>query len=63
MKTSRAYTEIGPAVAAIGNAWFERSWSAFIGCTMGLAQRAGTLDWLQERSPEFQIETGERVLL
>lgn len=62
MKEQRAYTEIGPAVAAIGNAGFERSWSAFIGCTMNLSLRPEGMEWLTGRASEFQIETGGRVL-
>ncbi len=58
--THRAYTEVGPGTARLGNAWWERAWSAFVGNTIELTQRAGQFQWLAGGSPEFQIHCPDR---
>lgn len=51
----RAYTLVDPGTARVGNAWVERSWSAFIGQTIELVQTAGPTQWLTAQSPEIQF--------
>jgi hypothetical protein len=48
----RAYTSVDPGAARVGNAWLERSWSAFIGQTIELTQSAGPTQWLAAQSAE-----------
>ncbi len=63
MTAPRAYTLIDPGTARIGNAWLERSWSNFMGNTIGLAQKTGSsVEWCRGKSPEFRIETGQASL-
>ena len=56
----RAYTSVDPGAAKAGNAWLERSWSAFMGQTIDLTQRSGPTEWLADTSPEihFTLEDG-----
>jgi hypothetical protein len=62
MQEDRAYTRIDAGTAYIGNAWLERSWSAFLGNTIGLDYHSASLEWLGRRNPEFAIELDEGVL-
>lgn len=57
----RAYTEVGPGTARVGNAWCERAWSAFVGNTIELTQRAGQFQWLRGDALEFQVVCDDRV--
>lgn len=58
----RAYSNIGPGVVRLGNAWFERGWSTFTGGTVELTQkRAAPVHWGGGDSPEFRISCRERV--
>lgn len=56
----RAYTEVGPGTARVGNAWCERAWSSFVGNTIELTQRAGQFQWLSGDSPEFRVHCEDR---
>ncbi len=53
----RAYTTLGPGTAQLGNRWIARSWSAFMGQTIGIEQAAGPTEWLAGKAPEFAVET------
>ena len=52
---SRAYTQVRPGTACIGNRWFERCWSAFVGNTIGLTQQSGPHEWAQGDGVEFHV--------
>lgn len=62
MKEIRAYTKVDAGTACVGNTWLERSWSFFLGNTIGLAQHAGPVEWCRSKSPEFRLETGGESL-
>jgi hypothetical protein len=62
MNDIRAYTLIDLGTAVIGNAWLERSWSNFMGNTIGLEQKTGPVEWCRGKSPEFRVETGKESL-
>lgn len=53
----RAYTYIDRAKALVGNRWMERTWSAFLGHTIGLVQKSGDYEWLSGPGQEFSLET------
>ncbi|HPO14503.1 MAG TPA: hypothetical protein PLI09_13755 [Candidatus Hydrogenedentes bacterium] len=62
MKEIRAYTKVDAGTACIGNAWLERSWSFFLGNTIGLIQKAGPVEWCRNKAPEFRLEMGAESL-
>lgn len=62
MKSERAYTLIGPGMVSIGNAWLERSWSAFVGNTVELRQKAGESDGSADRGPNSVLRLGMKPL-
>lgn len=61
MKPDRAYARISAGAALLGNAWLERSWSAFVGNTFELRQKAGDFAWVAGNCPEFRIAAQNRV--
>lgn len=58
----RAYTYIDRSRAVVGNRWMERTWSAFLGNTTSLLQKAGEFEWLERKGPEFRVVTDEGPL-
>lgn len=59
-RSARAYVRITAGTTRIGNAWIERSWSSFLGHTVGLADRAGAREWLEASGDDFLLVSGER---
>lgn len=53
---ARAHTMVTPGTARIGNRWFERGWSAFIGNTIELTQQAGPIQWAVGDGTEVRVE-------
>lgn len=53
--SERAYTYIDRGRAVVGNRWMERTWSAFLGNTNSLVQKAGEFEWLSGRGAEFRV--------
>lgn len=51
----RAYTHIDHVRVVLGNAWLEREWSALLGHTVALTQKAGEVAWVHAESPEARI--------
>lgn len=49
----RAYTAVDPGTARLGNAWLDRSWSAFMGQTIDLTHKPDGFSWLTGASPEI----------
>ncbi len=62
MAEDRAYTHIDAGTIILGNAWLERQWSAFLGNTVSLRQKAGGVAWIDGSAPEFRIHLPDRVL-
>lgn len=56
----RAHTTVTPGTARIGNRWFERGWSAFIGNTIELTQQPGPFEWAVGDGVEFRVECEDR---
>ena len=62
MDDPRAYTYLDAGTALVGNAWLERSWSAFIGNTISMMQKADDFEWIRGKSPEFRMQVnGESI--
>jgi len=59
-QSDRAYVHISAGTTRIGNAWIERSWSAFLGHTVGLTDRTHARDWLDASVDDFLLVSGER---
>lgn len=59
-RPDRAYVHISAGTTRIGNAWIERSWSAFLGHTVGLTDRTHPRDWIAGPGGDFLLSGGER---
>ncbi len=59
-RSDRAYVHISAGMTRIGNAWIERSWSAFLGHTVGLTDRVHPREWLDASGDDFLLVCGER---
>ena len=62
MHEARAYTYVDRSQATVGNQWFERSWSAFLGNTNSLFQQRGEVEWITSRCPEFEVLCDDAAL-
>ncbi len=55
MDEARAYTYVDRSRATVGNRWFERSWSAFLGNTNSLFHQRAEMEWIASRCAEFEV--------
>jgi len=62
MNERRAYTRIDPGIARVGNTWFERTWSTFIGDTIELQHKSRGIEWTAGKSLEFHLEVDGEAL-
>jgi len=58
----RASTYVDRGSARVGNRWFTREWSAFLGNTVSLLDQAGDFEWMNGRSNEFELEVDGATL-
>ena len=58
--SDRAYVHISAGTTRIGNAWIERSWSAFLGRAVGLTDRTLARDWLNASGDDFLLICSDR---
>jgi hypothetical protein len=58
----RASTYVDRGSARVGNRWFVREWSTFLGYTASLLDQAGGFEWINGRSNEFELEVNGATL-
>jgi len=62
MPGTRAYTYVDAGNARAGSPWMERSWSAFLGNTVSLLDRARGREWLEQPSQEIGLTADGETL-
>ncbi len=55
MTDERAYTYVATGTARLGNRWFERRWTTFLGTTIELRLKEVDFDWLTRHGAEFSL--------
>jgi hypothetical protein len=62
MDEKRAYTHADITRVCLGNAWFEREWSGFLGHSVSLLQQPGDVEWMADMGSEFRLHLGGDAL-
>jgi len=58
----RAYTHVDHTRVCLGNAWFEREWSAMMGHTIRFLDNRDSFEWFTESSGEIALERDGETL-
>jgi len=58
MDDKRAYTHADITRVCLGNAWFEREWSGFLGHSVSLIQQPDDAEWMSDMGTEFRLVIG-----